>query len=88
LKLICRCEHTHCIIFNATQDASDGRWKALHNYGMLAAQKFVENVYYHELAREPNRCGYTVETSAPGGFPNPGDLDGAVRTVLETPSRD
>lgn len=31
--------HTHCIIFNATQDAEEGRWKALQNYQMLSAQK-------------------------------------------------
>jgi conjugative relaxase-like TrwC/TraI family protein len=44
--------HTHCIIFNATHDADERHWKALQNYQMLVAQKYVENVYYHELARE------------------------------------
>lgn len=60
--------HTHCIVFNATHDASDARWKALHNYEMLAAQKFVENVYYHELAVALKGCGYSVVNAARGDF--------------------
>lgn len=60
--------HTHCIVFNATHDASDGRWKALHNYEMLAAQKFVENVYYHELAVALKAFGYSVVNAARGDF--------------------
>lgn len=60
--------HTHCIIFNATHDSEQGRWKALQNYHMLLAQKYVENVYYHELARALRSCGYTVENSARGDF--------------------
>lgn len=60
--------HTHCIIFNATHDADEGRWKALHNYEMLAAQKFVENVYYHELAGALRGYGYSVVNSARGDF--------------------
>ncbi len=43
--------HSHCIVFNATRDAVEGQWKALQNHDMLVAQKFIENVYYHELAR-------------------------------------
>ena len=60
--------HTHCIIFNATHDSKEGRWKALQNYQMLTAQKYVENVYYHELARALRTCGYTIENSARGDF--------------------
>jgi conjugative relaxase-like TrwC/TraI family protein len=60
--------HTHCIVFNATHDAAEGRWKALQNCPMLAAQKYVENVYYHELAGALRRCGYGVENCARGDF--------------------
>lgn len=60
--------HTHCIVFNATHDPHDARWKALHNYEMLAAQKFVENVYYHELAIALRSFGYAVVNSARGDF--------------------
>ena len=58
--------HSHCILFNATHDATEDRWKALQNYEMLRAQKYVENVYYHELARELGRLGYEVENQARG----------------------
>jgi conjugative relaxase-like TrwC/TraI family protein len=60
--------HTHCIVFNATHDATENRWKAMQNYQMLAAQKYVENVYYHERARELRACGYRVENNARGDF--------------------
>ena len=60
--------HTHCIIFNATHDSTEQRWKALENQDMLAAQKYVENVYYHELARSLRGFGYTVRNSARGDF--------------------
>lgn len=60
--------HTHCILFNATHDSSEDRWKALHNHGLLAAQKYVENVYYHQLSQELRTLGYTVVNSARGDF--------------------
>lgn len=60
--------HTHCIVFNATHDAGEGKWKALQNHPMLAAQKYAENVYYHELARALRGFGYTIENSARGDF--------------------
>ncbi len=60
--------HTHCIVFNASHDAAEGRWKALQNSRMLVAQKYVENVYYHELARALRSCGYELENSRRGDF--------------------
>ena len=60
--------HSHCVLFNATHDAKEDRWKALQNYEMLRAQKFAENVYYHELARELGRFGYEIENQARGDF--------------------
>ncbi|MBV9007810.1 MAG: relaxase domain-containing protein [Verrucomicrobia bacterium] len=60
--------HTHCIIFNATHDNTEKRWKALQNAEMLAAQKYVENVYYHELARVIQQLGYATENSSRGDF--------------------
>ena len=44
--------HKHCIVFNATFDVVENRWKALQNHELLRAQKFAENACYHELARE------------------------------------
>jgi conjugative relaxase-like TrwC/TraI family protein len=60
--------HTHCIIFNATHDRHERCWKALQNYEMLGAQKYAENVYYHELARSLRGFGYTIANSKRGDF--------------------
>ena len=60
--------HTHCIIFNATHDKTEGCWKALQNYEMLGAQKYGENVYYHALAQSLRGFGYTVVNAARGDF--------------------
>ncbi len=60
--------HTHCIVFNATFDAVEKQWKALQNHEMFAAQKFVENVYYHELTRELVKFGYQIENKPRGDF--------------------
>jgi conjugative relaxase-like TrwC/TraI family protein len=60
--------HTHCIVFNATFDPVENRWKALQNHELLRARKFAENVYYHELARELRPFGYQVQNRARGDF--------------------
>ena len=60
--------HTHCIIFNATHDPHERCWKALQNCEMLGAQKYAENIYYHELARALRAFGYTIVNSARGDF--------------------
>ncbi len=60
--------HTHCIVFNATFDPVENRWKALQNYELLRARKFAENAYYHELARELRSFGYRISNRARGDF--------------------
>jgi len=60
--------HTHCIVFNATFDQVEGRWKALQNYELLRARKFAEHAYYHELARELRPFGYRIHNRARGDF--------------------
>jgi conjugative relaxase-like TrwC/TraI family protein len=60
--------HTHCIVFNATFDPVENRWKALQNYELLRARKFAENAYYHELARELRTFGYDISNRARGDF--------------------
>jgi len=54
-------------------------WKALQNHDMLVAQKFVENVYYHELARDLRRFGYVVENKPRGDF----EIRGISAAVIE-----
>jgi ATP-dependent exoDNAse (exonuclease V) alpha subunit len=60
--------HTHCIVFNATFDAAENRWKALQNYELLRARKFAENTYYHEFARELRSFGYRIRNLPRGDF--------------------
>ena len=60
--------HSHCILFNATRDAVEDRWKALEACEMVTSQKFVRNVYYHELVRSLQRFGYGVENNPRGDF--------------------
>ena len=55
--------HTHCILFNATYDQVEERWKALHATGMYRAQKFAQNLYYHELAKGLHSLGYEIENN-------------------------
>ena len=43
---------SHCLLFNATFDPVEEKWKALQNYEILKAQKFIDNVYQHILTRE------------------------------------
>ncbi len=56
--------HTHCVVFNATFDAVEGRWKAMQTAGMYRAQKFAENLYFHELAKGLKTLGYEIENNA------------------------
>jgi conjugative relaxase-like TrwC/TraI family protein len=60
--------HTHCVMFNATFDQTENRWKALSNYEMMQAKKYAENVYYHELARDLRQFGYEIENNPRGDF--------------------
>ncbi len=60
--------HTHCVVFNATFDPVEKRWKALQNRQLLRAQKFVENVYYHSLAQSLLGMGYGIRNHRRGDF--------------------
>lgn len=53
--------HTHCVIFNATHDKTEDRWKALQNKGMLRAQKLVSAVYDSELTKRLKGLGYGIK---------------------------
>jgi conjugative relaxase-like TrwC/TraI family protein len=71
--------HTHCIVFNATFDAAENRWKALQNYELLRARKFAENAYYHELARELRSFGYSIRNRISGDF----QIDGVSEDLCD-----
>jgi conjugative relaxase-like TrwC/TraI family protein len=71
--------HTHCIVFNATFDAVENRWKALQNFELLRARKFAENVYYHELARKLRGFGYEIRNLTRGDF----QIEGISESICE-----
>lgn len=71
--------HTHCIVFNATFDPAEQHWKALQNYEMLRARKYVEAVYYHELIRDLRRFGYGIKNQSRGDFQIEGVTDSLCR---------
>ncbi len=60
--------HTHTIVFNATWDPVENRWKALQNQDLLGAKKFAENAYYHELAKALRGFGYQLRNRLQGDF--------------------
>lgn len=71
--------HSHCILFNATFDATENRWKALETSQMFPAQKFIENVYYHELVKSLQRFGYRVQNNPRGDF----EIEGVSPELVE-----
>lgn len=60
--------HTHCLLFNATYDPEERRWKALQNYEILRSQKFIDSVYQHVLTRELRKLGYQIQNNNRGSF--------------------
>ena len=71
--------HTHCIVFNATFDEIENRWKALQNHELLRARKFAENAYYHELTRELRGFGYRIRNRVRGDF----EVEGVSEQLCE-----
>jgi len=69
--------HTHCVVFNATFDAEENRWKALQVGAMYRAQNFATNFYRHELAKGLKALGYEIENS-PRGF----EIKGVPASVI------
>jgi len=59
--------HTHCVVFNATHDQTENRWKALEVQRMYRAQQFATNYYRHELCKGLRSLGYEIQNS-PRGF--------------------
>lgn len=70
--------HTHCVVFNATFDPAENRWKALHPVGMYRAHRFATNFYRHELCRGLRALGYEIENYA-RGF----EIKGVPRSVID-----
>jgi conjugative relaxase-like TrwC/TraI family protein len=70
--------HTHCIVFNATFDPAENRWKAVETHGMLKARRFANSVYEHELCRELRGLGYEFRSKG-----NSFEIAGVPQSVIE-----
>jgi conjugative relaxase-like TrwC/TraI family protein len=70
--------HTHFVIFNATWDATENRWKALQVHEMYERSAFVTEVYRNELARRVKALGYEIR-EAKHGF----EIVGVTPEILE-----
>ncbi|MBK8001217.1 MAG: relaxase domain-containing protein [Verrucomicrobia bacterium] len=66
--------HTHVLVFNATWDAGEQRWKALQAGAIYDAIRYLTEVYRSELAAglkdlgyrlRPNRHGFEIDGIAP-----------------------
>ena len=58
--------HTHCVVFNATFDPAENRWKGLQPAGMYHAKNFATNVYRHALCKGLLALGYEIENTTRG----------------------
>jgi conjugative relaxase-like TrwC/TraI family protein len=56
--------HTHFVLFNATWDNQEQRWKALQTGEMYGAINYGTEVYRNELAKRLHQMGYTIRRSA------------------------
>ncbi|MEO6459685.1 MAG: MobF family relaxase, partial [Bdellovibrionota bacterium] len=55
--------HTHAVIFNATFEGAEDRWKALQTFEMYKALPFADSVYTAELTRELVKLGYEIKVT-------------------------
>lgn len=53
--------HTHFVLFNATWDKSEQRWKALQTGDMFGAINYGTAVYRNELVKRLHQIGYTTK---------------------------
>jgi hypothetical protein len=58
--------HTHCVLFNATWDAKEKRWKALQTGDMFGAINYATEVYRNELAKRLHQIGYQTRKARNG----------------------
>src|ERR1022692_3779271 len=70
--------HTHFVLFNATWDAKEKRWKALQTGEMFGAINYATEVYRNELAKRLHQIGYETR-KAGNGF----EIDGVDQKLIE-----
>ncbi|PWU19884.1 MAG: hypothetical protein C5B50_05490 [Verrucomicrobia bacterium] len=70
--------HTHFIIWNATFDPVEKRWKALETMAMFEKINFFTEVYRNTLARRLREFGYGIRNTA-HGF----EIEGVPQGIIE-----
>jgi conjugative relaxase-like TrwC/TraI family protein len=58
--------HTHFVVFNATWDDTEQRWKALETRRMFDAMNFLTEVYRNEMTHRLQAMGYQLRQTAHG----------------------
>ncbi len=74
--------HTHFVIFNATWDATEKRWKALEPSAMFDQMTFFTEVYRSDLALRLRALGYQLRNTA-NGF----EIDGVPPVIIDRYSK-
>jgi conjugative relaxase-like TrwC/TraI family protein len=70
--------HTHLVVFNATWDPVERRWKALEPSTMFDRRRFLTEVYRNVLAVELMAIGYSLRPTA-NGF----EIDGVSEDIIQ-----
>ena len=76
--------HTHFVVFNATWDSVEKRWKALETSAMFDQIKLYTEVYRSELALRLQALGYALRHTDQR-FRDCRRYDGHHRAVQQTP---
>jgi conjugative relaxase-like TrwC/TraI family protein len=71
--------HTHGIVFNATHDPVEKRWKAMETQTMFDNMTFLTEVYRGELGHRLMALGYSLR-STENGFEIAGVSEDAIKT--------
>jgi conjugative relaxase-like TrwC/TraI family protein len=70
--------HTHFVLFNATWDAKEKRWKALQTGDMFGAINYATEVYRNELAKRLHQIGYETRKAR-----NAFEIEGVDQRLIE-----
>jgi len=70
--------HTHFVLFNATWDAKEQRWKALQTGEIFGAINYATEVYRNELAKRLHEIGYGTRKAG-----NAFEIEGVDQRLIE-----
>jgi conjugative relaxase-like TrwC/TraI family protein len=76
--------HTHFVLFNATWDKTEQRWKALQTSGMFDAIHYGTEVYRNELVKRLQGIGYKIRHTSSIGHTGPVfEIEGVGPELIE-----